>query len=87
MNRQRNWVAANSKICSENYVVADSEIDSVNCLASKTVSLLIWKLAAKSYAAAYLEISRDGGVIYGFTLTFFLVVYTFPHGIIVYFTN
>jgi hypothetical protein len=56
-------------------------------LASKTVSLLIWKLAAKSYAAAYLEISRDGGVIYGFTLTFFLVVYTFPHGIIVYFTN
>jgi hypothetical protein len=56
-------------------------------LASKTVSLLIWKLAAKSYVAAYLEINRDGGVIYGFTLTFFLGVYTFPHGIIVYFTN
>jgi hypothetical protein len=28
-------------------------------------------LAAKSCAAAYLEISRDGGVVYGFTLTFF----------------
>lgn len=87
MNRQHNWVVANSEIRSENYIIADSEIDSVNCLASKTVSLLIWKLAAKSYVAAYLEINRDGGVIYGFTLTFFLGVYTFPHGIIVYFTN
>lgn len=75
------------KSTTKSCAAADSEIGSVNCLASKTVSLSIWKSVAKSYATTDLEISRDDGVISGFTLTFFLGVYTFPHGIIIYFTN
>jgi len=44
-------------------------------LAAKTVSLLIFELAARNYVADDLEIGRDGGVI--LTLIFFVWVFTF----------
>jgi hypothetical protein len=56
-------------------IVVDSKIDSVNYLATKTVSLLIQKSAAKSCVAANSEIGSDGGVISCFTLTLLLCLH------------